>query len=200
MGLLSFFDESKTEAGCDEAGRGCLAGPVVCAAVILPRSFKNKLLTDSKQLSEKQRNELRPIIEKEALAYNVQFLHEDEIAKLNILKASLTGMARAAHALSTAPELILVDGNKTLLDLRIPSIALIKGDGKYLSIAAASVLAKTYRDEYMENLHLKFPHYGWNENKGYPTIKHRDAIRLHGACEYHRTGFRLLPEDQLSLF
>jgi ribonuclease HII len=200
MELLSFFDESKTEAGCDEAGRGCLAGPVVCAAVILPKGFKNKLLTDSKQLNEKQRNELRPIIEKEALAYNVQFLHEDEIAKLNILKASLTGMARAAHALSTSPELILVDGNKTLLDLRIPSIALIKGDGKYLSIAAASVLAKTYRDEYMENLHLKFPHYGWNENKGYPTIKHRDAIRLHGACEYHRTGFRLLPEDQLSLF
>lgn len=200
MGLLSFFDESKTEAGCDEAGRGCLAGPVVCAAVILPRDFKNKLLTDSKQLNEKQRNELRPIIEKEALAFNVQFLHEDEIAQLNILKASLTGMARAAHALSITPELILVDGNKTLIDLRIPSVALIKGDGKYLSIAAASILAKTYRDEYMEQLHLKFPHYGWDVNKGYPTVKHRDAIRLHGACEFHRMGFRLLPEDQLSLF
>ena len=200
MGLLSYYDASKIEAGCDEAGRGCLAGPVVCASVILPKKFKNKLLTDSKQLSEPNRRSLRSVIENEALAFNVQFLHEDEIERLNILKASLTGMARAAHSLHIVPELILVDGNKILLDPRIPSIALIKGDAKYLSIAAASVLAKTYRDEYMENLHEEFPHYGWDSNKGYPTEKHRDAIREHGPCKYHRMGFRLLPEEQLSLF
>lgn len=200
MGLLSYYDASKIEAGCDEAGRGCLAGPVVCASVILPKKFKNKLLTDSKQLSEPNRRSLRSVIENEALAFNVQFLHEDEIERLNILKASLTGMARAAHSLHIVPELILVDGNKILLDQRIPSIALIKGDAKYLSIAAASVLAKTYRDEYMENLHEEFPHYGWDSNKGYPTEKHRDAIREHGPCKYHRMGFRLLPEEQLSLF
>ena len=200
MGLLSYYDASKIEAGCDEAGRGCLARPVVCASVILPKKFKNKLLTDSKQLSEANRKNLRSVIENEALAFNVQFLHEDEIEQLNILKASLTGMARAAHSLSVVPELILVDGNKILLDRRIPSVALIKGDAKYLSIAAASVLAKTYRDEYMEKLHEEFPHYGWDSNKGYPTEKHREAIREHGPCKYHRMGFRLLPEEQLSLF
>jgi len=200
MGLLSYFDEKKLEAGCDEAGRGCLAGPVVCASVILPRSFENALLNDSKQLNESQRDELRIIIESEAISYNVQFLDEAEIAKLNILKASLTGMARAAHALNPIPELILVDGNKVLLDSRIPSIAMIKGDGRFLSIAAASILAKTYRDEFMKNLHDEFPMYGWNVNKGYPTIKHRDAIREHGPCKYHRMGFKLLPEEQLSLF
>ena len=200
MGLLSYFDEKKLEAGCDEAGRGCLAGPVVCASVILPRSFECELLNDSKQLSESQRDELRIIIESEAISYNVQFLDESEIAKLNILKASLTGMARAAHSLTPTPELILVDGNKTLLDLRIPSIAMIKGDGRFLSIAAASILAKTYRDEFMKNLHDEFPMYGWSVNKGYPTVKHRDAIREHGPCKYHRMGFKLLPEDQLSLF
>lgn len=200
MGLLNYYDATKVEAGCDEAGRGCLAGPVVCASVILPKKFKNKLLTDSKQLSEASRKSLRIVIEQEALAFNVQFLHEDEIATLNILKASLTGMARAAHSLSIVPELILVDGNKILLDPGIPSVALIKGDAKYLSIAAASVLAKTYRDEYMENLHEEFPHYGWNVNKGYPTVKHRDAIREFGPCKYHRMGFRLLPEEQLSMF
>lgn len=199
MGLLSYYDASKIEAGCDEAGRGCLAGPVVCASVILPKKFKHKLLTDSKQLTEIQRKTLRPIIEEQALSFNVQFLHEDEIAVLNILKASLTGMARAAHSLHIVPELILVDGNKALLDTRIPSVALIKGDEKYFSIAAASILAKTYRDEYMENLHEEFPHYGWHSNKGYPTEKHRDAIREHGPCKYHRMGFRLLPE-QLTLF
>ena len=200
MGLLSYFDEKKLEAGCDEAGRGCLAGPVVCASVILPRGFENALLNDSKQLNESQRDELRIIIESEAISYNVQFLDEAEIAKLNILKASLTGMARAAHALNPIPELILVDGNKVLLDSRIPSIAMIKGDGRFLSIAAASILAKTYRDEFMKNLHDEFPMYGWNVNKGYPTIKHRDAIREHGPCKYHRMGFKLLPEEQLSLF
>lgn len=200
MGLLSYFDAEKREAGCDEAGRGCLAGPVVCASVILPRDFHCELLNDSKQLSENQRDELRIIIEKNAECYNVQFLDEAEILKLNILKASLTGMARAAHSLHPLPELILVDGNKTLLDPRIPSIAMIKGDGRFLSIAAASILAKTYRDEFMTQLHDEFPMYSWNENKGYPTPKHRDAIREHGPCKYHRMGFKLLPEEQLSLF
>lgn len=200
MGLLSFFEENKLEAGCDEAGRGCLAGPVVCAAVILPDSFQCELLNDSKQLSENHRIELKSIIEQHAVSYNVQFLDENEILKLNILKASLTGMARAAYSLSPLPEQILVDGNKTLLDKRIPSIAMIKGDGRFLSIAAASILAKTYRDEFMLKLHEEFPMYGWNENKGYPTPKHRDAIREFGPCKYHRMGFRLLPEEQLSLF
>ena len=200
MGLLNYFDEKKLEAGCDEAGRGCLAGPVVCASVILPKDFKCELLNDSKQLSESQRNELRVIIESEATAYNVQFLDESEIATLNILKASLTGMARAAHSLNPIPELILVDGNKTLLDSRIPSIAMIKGDGRFLSIAAASILAKTYRDEFMKQLHNEFPMYGWDVNKGYPTPKHRDAIREFGPCKYHRMGFKLLPDEQLSLF
>lgn len=200
MALLQYFDEEKVEAGCDEAGRGCLAGPVVCAAVILPENFSSKLLNDSKQLTESQRNDLKLIIEQEAIAYNVQFVDEAEIARINILKASLTGMGRAAHALSPLPELILVDGNKTLLDKRIPSVALIKGDAKYLSIAAASVLAKTYRDEFMQRLHEEFPMYGWDVNKGYPTPKHRDAIREFGPCKYHRMGFRLLPEGQTSLF
>lgn len=200
MGLLGYFEENKIEAGCDEAGRGCLAGPVVCAAVILPEDFHCELLNDSKQLSETQRNDLRKIIEEQAISYNVQFLDESEILKLNILKASLTGMARAAHSLHPLPEQILVDGNKTLLDKRIPSIAMIKGDGRFLSIAAASILAKTYRDEFMLKLHQEFPMYYWNENKGYPTPKHREAIREFGPCKYHRMGFKLLPEEQLSLF
>jgi len=199
MPLKTCFEEGKVEAGCDEAGRGCLAGPVVCAAVILPPDFSHNFLTDSKQLTEKQRNELKFIIEKEAISWNVQFLHENEIARLNILKASLTGMERATLQLDPRPELALIDGNKKLLGKIVPSIAIIKGDATYLSIAAASVLAKTHRDEYMMRLHDEFPHYGWNENKGYPTIKHRNAIREHGPCKYHREGFRLLPEEQLTL-
>ncbi|AEA44332.1 ribonuclease HII [Fluviicola taffensis] len=200
MQLLDHFDETKLEAGCDEAGRGCLAGPVVCASVILPKGFSHPLLNDSKQLSEKSRNLLRPIIEQEALAFSVQFLQPDEIVVLNILKASLTGMHRAAMALKIRPELLLIDGNKTLLSNEIPSIAFIKGDGKYKSIAAASILAKTYRDEYMEKLHEDFTHYDWKINKGYPTKAHRKAIEIHGACIHHRPGFNLLGKGQLSLF
>ncbi len=200
MQLLDHFDETKLEAGCDEAGRGCLAGPVVCASVILPKGFSHHLLNDSKQISEKSRNLLRPIIEKEALAFSVQFLHPDEITALNILKASLTGMHRAAMALKVRPELLLIDGNKALLSNEIPSIPIIKGDGKYKNIAAASILAKTYRDEYMEQLHDEFPHYQWKENKGYPTKAHREAIEIHGACVHHRPGFNLLGAGQLSLF
>jgi ribonuclease HII len=200
MQLLDHFDENKLEAGCDEAGRGCLAGPVVCASVILPKDFSHDLLNDSKQLSEKSRNILRPIIEQEALSYSVQFLQPDEIAELNILKASLTGMHRAAMALTIRPELLLIDGNKVLLSNEIPSIAIIKGDGKYKNIAAASILAKTYRDEYMEQLHHEFPHYDWKVNKGYPTKAHRKAIEIHGACIHHRPGFNLLGKGQLSLF
>jgi ribonuclease HII len=200
MQLLDHFDETKLEAGCDEAGRGCLAGPVVCASVILPKGFSHELLNDSKQLSEKSRNLLRPIIEKEALAFSVQFLYPDEIAELNILKASLTGMHRAAMDLKLRPELLLIDGNKALLSREIPSVPIIKGDGKYKNIAAASILAKTYRDEYMEQLHEEFPHYLWNVNKGYPTKAHRTAIEIHGACVHHRAGFNLLGHGQLSLF
>ena len=198
--LLSYYQDQWVEAGCDEAGRGCLAGPVFAAALIFPTDFHHELLNDSKQLSEKKRMALRPIIEKEALAYSVQFLHTDEIAELNILKASLTGMYRAAMDLKVRPELLLIDGNKALLSNEIPSIPIIKGDGKYKNIAAASVLAKTYRDEYMEKLHHEFPHYGWEVNKGYPTKAHRLAIQTHGACIHHRAGFNLLGKGQLSLF
>jgi ribonuclease HII len=198
--LLPYYDDSKIEAGCDEAGRGCLAGPVVCAAVILPKDFYHPLLNDSKQISEHKRQLLRPIIEAEAIAYNVCFMTEAEIETLNILKASLTGMARAAHALKVKPELILVDGNKDLLDQTIPSIAFIKGDGRFAAIAAASVLAKTYRDEYMEQLHEQFPHYHWNENKGYPTKAHRESIAKFGPTEHHRMGFNLLGDGQMRLF
>lgn len=200
MQLLDHFDETKLEAGCDEAGRGCLAGPVVCASVILPRGFSHELLNDSKQISEKSRNLLRPIIEKEALAFSVQFLQPNEIAEFNILKASLIGMHRAAMDLKLKPELLLIDGNKALLSNEIPSIPIIKGDGKYKNIAAASILAKTYRDEYMELLHEEYPHYGWKVNKGYPTKAHREAIEIHGACIHHRAGFNLLGKGQLSLF
>lgn len=200
MQLLDHFQKGLVEAGCDEAGRGCLAGPVVCAAVILPPNFNHPFLNDSKQISEKKRKEIRISIEKEALSFAVEFVFPDEIAQLNILKASLTGMHRAAKRLKIVPQLILVDGNKTLLEKDIPSIAIIKGDGKYKNIAAASILAKTYRDEYMEQLHEQFPQYAWNINKGYPTKAHREAILQFGANEYHRLGFNLLGNKQLSLF
>lgn len=200
MQLLDHFDATKLEAGCDEAGRGCLAGPVVCAAVILPKKFSHPLLNDSKKISEKSRNILRPIIESSALAYAVEFVMPDEIGELNILKASLTGMHRAAMKLKMRPELLLIDGNKVLLSNEIPSIAIIKGDGKYKNIAAASILAKTYRDQYMEEIHELFPQYQWNVNKGYPTKTHRKAIEIHGACVHHRMGFNLLGNGQLALF
>lgn len=199
MSLLPFKYENTVEAGCDEAGRGCLAGPVVAAAVILPEGFENELLNDSKKLSEAKRNILRPIIEKEALAYAVSFVHKDEIDKINILNASFTAMHRAVDQLSVSPELLLIDGNR-FNPHSIPHECIIKGDGKYLSIAAASVLAKTYRDEYMKTIHEEYPMYDWNSNKGYPTKKHRIAILNHGSCKYHRDSFTLLPADQLSLF
>ncbi len=197
--LLNFHDEHKIEAGCDEAGRGCLAGPVVCAAVILPKDFDHPFLNDSKQISSTKRDLLRVIIEKEALVFAVSFMDEAAIAELNILKASLKGMALAAEKLSIKPELLLIDGNKALIHTSIPSIAFVKGDGKYKSIAAASILAKTYRDEYMEKLHEEFPAYDWKTNKGYPTKKHRAAILKHGATIHHRMGFNLLGDAQTSL-
>jgi len=198
--LKSFFKKGILEAGCDEAGRGCLAGPVVAAAVILPKNFKNDLLNDSKKLSEAQRNKLRPIIEKEAISYGVSFVDEKEIDDINILNASFTAMHRAVDQLNKKPELLLIDGNRFNPYPNIPHECIIKGDGKYLSIAAASVLAKTYRDEFMEKAHEEFPMYDWKKNKGYPTKKHRIAILNHGASSHHRKTFRLLPENQLSLF
>lgn len=198
--LLPFFDNKLVEAGCDEAGRGCLAGPVVAAAVILPKDFKNEILNDSKKLTESKREKLRPIIEKEALAFAVSFVFEKEIDQINILNASFTAMHRAIDQLKLKPELLLIDGNRFNPYPDIQHKCIIKGDGKYLSIAAASVLAKTYRDEYMEKIHHEFPMYDWKNNKGYPTKKHRQEIFKHGESKYHRMSFTLLPANQLSLF
>lgn len=199
-GLLLHKNAQLIEAGCDEAGRGCLAGPVVAAAVILPPDFHNSLLNDSKKLSEKQRQSLRPIIEKEALAFGVSFVFEKEIDEINILKASFTAMHRAVDQLTVRPEFLLIDGNRFIPYAGVPHECIVKGDGKFLSIAAASILAKTYRDAYMEELHADFPVYNWQQNKGYPTAAHREAIRMHGACAHHRMSFALLPPEQLSLF
>lgn len=198
--LLSFKYIDRVEAGCDEAGRGCLAGPVVAAAVILPTDFKHELLDDSKKLTEKQRDHLRPIIEKEAISYGVSFVYPSEIDEINILNASFTAMHRAIDQLSKVPELLLIDGNRFNPYPKIDHECIIKGDGKFLSIAAASVLAKTYRDEYMEKIHDEFPYYDWKKNKGYPTPAHRAAIKNHGSNKYHRQSFTLLPPEQLSLF
>lgn len=186
------------EAGCDEAGRGCLAGPVVAAAVILPDGFSNELLNDSKQLSEKQRAQLRPLIEREALAWAVAFADNHEIDRINILNASILAMHRALDQLSVRPEHIIVDGNRFKKYGEIPHLCIVKGDGKYMSIAAASVLAKTHRDEYMENLHQQFPVYNWKKNKGYPTREHRQGIEQFGTTDYHRLSFTLL-DPQLKL-
>ena len=183
------------EAGTDEAGRGCLSGPVVAAAVILPKDFTHPFLTDSKQLSEKKRDELRPIIEANVLAFGVSFVWQDEIDEINILQASITAMHRSVDALKIRPEYIIVDGNKFRKYNEIPHQTIVKGDAKYLSIAAASILAKTYRDEYMQSIHAKLPMYNWAKNKGYPTKEHRAAIREFGATDYHRKTFRLLPEQ-----
>ena len=183
------------EARTDEAGRGCLSGPVVAAAVILPKDFTHPFLTDSKQLSEKKRDELRPIIEANALAFGVSFVWQDEIDEINILQASITAMHRSVDALKIRPEYIIVDGNKFRKYNEIPHETIVKGDAKYLSIAAASVLAKTYRDEYMQSIHAILPMYNWAKNKGYPTKEHRAAIREFGATDYHRKTFRLLPEQ-----
>jgi ribonuclease HII len=196
--LKNYFDKTKLEAGCDEAGRGCLAGPVVAASVILPQKFKSTLLNDSKQLSEKNRNELRSIIEYEALSWAVGIVSEKEIDEINILNASFKAMHHAVDKLSVVPELLLIDGNRFKKYKTIPHQCIVKGDAKFMSIAAASILAKTYRDELMEQLHNEYPYYNWINNKGYPTKAHRDAIRKHGASPYHRMSFRLLPV-QLSL-
>ncbi len=191
--LLPFFNESETEAGCDEAGRGCLAGPVFAAAVILPKDFTHPFLNDSKQLTENQRLELRPIIEREALAWSVVSLSPIEIDQLNILWASVEGMHRAVRQLSIKPTSLLIDGNRFRPYPSIPHLCMVKGDGRYMSIAAASILAKTYRDEHMEVLAVQYPQYGWEKNKGYPTVEHREAIRQHGVTTHHRKSFKLLP-------
>lgn len=198
--LLPFFDEFKIEAGCDEAGRGCLAGPVVAAAVILPKDFTHPFLNDSKQLSEKKRELLRPIIESEAIAFAVSFINPEEIDEINILKASFFAMHRAVNALETKPESLLIDGNRFIPYPSIPHHCIIKGDGKYLNIAAASILAKTYRDEYMDQIAEEFPEYSWKQNKGYPTKAHREAIQKFGPTKFHRMSFTLLAPEQLSLF
>jgi ribonuclease HII len=193
--LLSYFDEVLVEAGCDEAGRGCLAGVVTAAAVILPKDFTHPMLNDSKKLTEKQRDKLRPIIEAEAIAWAVASLSPMEIDVYNILNASFLAMHRAVEQLKVQPESLLIDGNRFNPYPRIPHHCIIKGDGKYLNIAAASVLAKTHRDEYMKNLAKDYPMYDWHKNKGYPTKAHRAAIAKFGSCEHHRMTFRLLADE-----
>jgi len=183
------------ECGTDEAGRGCLAGPVTAAAIILPDDFSNATLNDSKQLSEIKRNNLRPLLEDSGITYGVAHIFMEEIDQINILNASILGMQRAIEKLDPQPEHIVVDGNKFKPYHDIPHTCIIKGDGKYLNIAAASVLAKTYRDEFMEKIHEEFPMYNWKKNKGYPTLEHREAIRKYGITKYHRKSFRLLPEQ-----
>ena len=191
--MLKRFPSDKIIAGCDEAGRGCLAGPVVAAAVVLPKHFKNEILNDSKVLSEKKRDLLRPIIEKEAIAWAVGVVSPAEIDKINILNASFLAMHRAIDNLNTKAELLLIDGNRFNPYPKISHECIIKGDGKFLSIAAASILAKTYRDDIMKALDLKFSNYHWKNNKGYPTKQHRKAIAKFGANKHHRKSFQLLP-------
>jgi ribonuclease HII len=193
--LLSHFRKNTLEAGCDEAGRGCLAGSVFAAAVILPSDYKNKLLDDSKKLSAAKRFSLREIIQKEAVAWKVAEVDREQIDTINILNASFLAMHHAIQGLKTTPELLLIDGNRFKPFEGIPHQCIIGGDAKYLSIAAASILAKTYRDEYMDRLHDDFPFYGWDRNKGYGTKVHQEAIRKHGPSPHHRTSFRLLPEQ-----
>ena len=198
--LLPYLNKGLIEAGCDEAGRGCLAGAVYAAAVILPPDFQCELLNDSKQLTERQRYQLRPIIEQEAVAWAVGIVSPEEIDKINILNASFLAMHRAIDQLQVRPEHLLIDGNRFKKYRDLPHTTVVKGDGKYLSIAAASILAKTYRDDYMNRLHEEYPYYDWKGNKGYPTKKHREGIRLHGTTPYHRMSFNLLGGDgQLEL-
>jgi len=193
--MLEPYFNTLNEAGTDEAGRGCLAGPVTAAAVILPEHFKNDILNDSKVLSEHKRNHLRPIIEENALAFGVAHVFPDEIDKINILNASFLAMHKALDLIEKQPDFIIVDGNRFTTYQNIPHACIVKGDGKYLSIAAASILAKTYRDAYMEKIHLEFPMYNWKKNKGYPTKEHREAIREFGLTPYHRKSFRQLPQQ-----
>lgn len=216
--LRQSFSNNALECGTDEAGRGCLAGPVTAAAIILPEDFFIEKLNDSKQLSEKIREKIKPLIEEKALCFSFTHIHNKEIDEINILNASMKAMQESILKLETRPEYLIVDGNRPIFSKlgistqhgynfskeeikllqSIPNQSIIKGDSKYLSIAAASVLAKTYRDEYMNRIHEEFPMYGWNKNKGYPTKDHREAIKKYGPCQYHRMSFRLLPE-QLSL-
>jgi ribonuclease HII len=194
--LEKYLYKDLIEAGCDEAGRGCLSGPVYAAAVILPKDFEHPLLNDSKQLTDLQRRELRPVIEESAVAWAVAEVNNKEIDKINILNASFLAMHRALNKLEVKPQMLLIDGNRFKKYKRIPHECIIQGDGRYLSIAAASVLAKTYRDDHMEKLHKKHPKYDWLNNKGYPTEKHRQAIELYGTTKYHRMSFRLLKEEE----
>lgn len=190
--LKSNYSTGKLEAGCDEAGRGCIAGPVFAAAVILPPSFQEPLLNDSKKLSHTTRDIMRAVVEAKALAYGVGMVDEQEIDQINILNASFMAMHRAIDQLKLNPEHLIIDGNRFKPFREIPHTCVVKGDAKYASIAAASVLAKTYRDEFMKKLHDQYPEYGWNKNKGYPTLAHREAVLKHGSCIYHRKSFRLL--------
>jgi ribonuclease HII len=197
--LASHYYEGLVEAGCDEAGRGCLAGAVYAAAVILPPDYQNELLNDSKQLTERRRYELRQQIERDAVSWAVGIVGPDEIDKINILNASILAMHRALDQLTVRPQAIIVDGNRFKPYKDLPHTTIVKGDGKYLSIAAASILAKTYRDDYMNRLAEEYPQYDWLSNKGYPTKKHREAIREYGITPYHRRSYNLLGDGQLSL-
>jgi ribonuclease HII len=197
--LKPFFQEKLTEAGCDEAGRGCYAGPVFAAAVILPKDFYHPVLNDSKQLTAAQRSELRIVIEEKAIAYATAMVDNEEIDQVNILRASFKAMHLALDKLNQRPAFLLIDGNRFVSYKKTDHQCVIGGDGIYSSIAAASILAKTYRDEYMIKLHEEFPHYNWKSNKGYGTAEHREAIAMHGICKYHRKSFNIIP-GQTSLF
>jgi ribonuclease HII len=199
MPLLTCFQEELLEAGCDEAGRGCYAGPVFAAAVILPKEFYHPLLNDSKQVKEQNRYELRLVIEEQAIACAVAWVSAEEIDRINILKASFTAMHRAIDQLKTKPQLLLIDGNRFIKYKRIPYKTFVKGDGRFTSIAAASILAKTYRDDYMKKLHEQYPHYCWKDNKGYGTEAHRKAIEVYGLCEHHRKSFKI-EKQEVGLF
>jgi len=198
--LKPYLQNELIEAGCDEAGRGCYAGPVFAAAVILPENFYHPLLNDSKQVKEAQRNELRIIIEEQAIAYAVASVDQKEIDKINILRASFKAMHKALNLLKTKPQLLLIDGNRFIQYKKIPHQCIIKGDGIYASIAAASILAKTYRDDYMLQLHEKFPQYNWKKNKGYGTLEHRKAIEEFGICKHHRMSFNIMPKQENLFF
>ena len=197
--LANHFYDNVIEAGCDEAGRGCLAGSVYAAAVIFPKDYENALLNDSKQLSAKKRYMLREIVERDALAWAVGIVTPEEIDKINILNASILAMHRALDLLKVRPEAVIVDGNRFKPYQNLPYSTIVKGDGKYLSIAAASILAQTYRDDYMDGLAEKYPQYDWKSNKGYPTKKHREAIKSFGITPFHRKSFTLLPPEELTL-
>jgi len=195
--LFSYFTKDLIEAGCDEAGRGCLAGPVFAAAVILPKEYENEFLNDSKILTDKQRRTLRPIIEKDAIAWAIAIIDNEEIDQINILNASIKAMQQAVSHLTTKPQLLLIDGNRFKKYKNIPHKCIIRGDSIYLSIAAASILAKTYRDDFMINIHKQYPDYNWAQNKGYPTKAHRLAIQKIGICPFHRKTFNMNTQTEL---